>query len=367
MTPSTPPCNVNNGIAGKCVNCIAGHYLKTDATCGLCPAGKGKGKDTTAVIAENTGTACGSVLSVAPCNVNNGVPTGCVTCLYGHYLSAVGKCTICPDGKGKPQSVSTAVDETGTGCNPYSSSPPCNVNAGSGDTCANCIAGYYLKTAISCSLCPDGFGKAKDTAVPAPDATGATCTIKSTGGCNVNTGTPSSCLNCAAGYYLKSAGVCAVCPDGKGKAVDTVSVIDALGNGCTTKSGGSEIANCKVYGAKNACAICTTGYYPAATTGATCEKCPAACVACSSATTCLYCAANHYYSAVGTCTACTGGASAPAQTETPATVQPSSTCTGGTVVNDPNSNTYRTGSKSSSSGFIMELFMSITAFLLAAC
>lgn len=195
--------------------------------------------------------------------------TTCDWCAGPGYSWVTAKtCTLCGNGLGR--AADTAAPSADAPCTVNSVSP-CNVNNGAtgGAGCVNCVAGYYLSvlasgtTAGTCTMCPAGKGKAMDSTIPTADTTGATCTVASTGGCNVNNGATggAGCINCAAGYYLSAAGTCTWCATGKGKAADTtVPTADSTGALCTAMAGGSAIANCNVYGGANLCASCATGF-----------------------------------------------------------------------------------------------------------
>src|SRR3990167_2033214 len=166
----------------------------------------------------NTATAVGCLACYLAAGGTTATSTDCRQAKAGYFLtfaSGVGTVAICGDNSGRAaDSADQTVTQTCT-ATPAGTTTGCNVYGATATTCINCKAGYHLSAANVCTWCPTGRGKAKDTTVPTPTATGAENTACATVCATASdclacgaTGTEAVCLACASGKSLNSAMAC---------------------------------------------------------------------------------------------------------------------------------------------------------------
>lgn len=167
--------------------------------------------------------------------------------------------------------------------------PTCN----SPSACLTCAPGYYLKAGF-CQPC-------------------STPNCYSCGSSAVN----NQCTLCRNGFYLNSVNTCSACPN----SCDICSFNAVLGRPvCSTCTNGyflSSISNncsacsadCAICNDQNTCVSCSDGYY--LTQDNTCLKCNSGCARCQSANTCSACLTGYFWNvvdnsstAIGQCSRC---------------------------------------------------------------
>src|SRR3990167_11162084 len=94
--------------------------------------------------------------------------------------------------------------------------------------CRRCSNGLALTFTTAtppvgtCTLCADGTGRGGDSEDKTTDQL---CTVQAAGSCNVVGSASTTCVNCKAGSYFVAGNTCTACPDGKSKGKDTDLVI----------------------------------------------------------------------------------------------------------------------------------------------
>lgn len=214
-------------VAGCPQNCL---YCSSATICSVCSSGY-------TLFTQGSNTVCGPCIQTCrTCAM--GQPATCLTCGAGFYLS-------------------------GTSCTPCAT----NCNQCSAAGCLNCVSGYFLNSANTCSA---------NCIVPC-----ATCS-------NVN---PTKCLSCIAGYSLNSlsnscnqilscAGACSVCPFGY--TLNLGRCLQCTGNQCQSCS----------FNNLGVCTSCVPGFF-LNPSNSQCQACSSSCATCLSASGCLTCATGY--------------------------------------------------------------------------
>lgn len=200
------------------------------------------------------------------CNCAMGQTT-CQTCKAGFKVKAAGisaGCELCEYRKGSTDA------NTVTTCaiNCHESCSQCSGTMA--NQCFICRDGYRLMGVASgmgtCTWCPEGKGRARLMAMPAPvaDEAEAICTAtcdmaKGCGRCS----TTDMCVNCRAGWRWNGQGLCAWCNMNMGKDADTMSywgTTTAMTNAeaCKTMCTGTNCGTCSMT-APGTCLACATG------------------------------------------------------------------------------------------------------------
>lgn len=236
-------CTVDDGV--NCNQCQAGHKLvaapgsnigPSTNTCQLCAANTGRAADTTDQT-DPASSTCGVAPCSGNCNVCGATAGSCVTCKAGYYLSAVGVCTMCSNGRGKDEDTAAGAPKTVmTDACTYTCPPEANcVACKGGDSpgvCIACAAGRYLETT--------GTNKDKCVACAA--------------GCTECTGPAlTQCQKCAENFYYSATNTCTACAPGTtkpassavettpGTCIDPKNPTDGSGN---TQTNTSKFASC---------------------------------------------------------------------------------------------------------------------------
>ena len=340
VTCTTGCRNCYGTTISECTSCTAGYYRSSN-TCTVCGDGRGKGSDGSAVVNSGSSNFHCTTICNANCNVCSGSAIdNCLNCKAGYYLSALGTCSFCPDGKTKLKdtTIHTAL-QLSTVCSDNCDTSCRYCTGTSSNNCMACVGGYYWGGSGFCNECPVGKGRAPDTTVNIGAAlvNTAACGITCNEACRICKGTTAAeCMKCAAGFYLSAANTCTMCPVGFGKAADlTFPVIATMPNGsdlCTvtcatgcktcSTADANQCLSCLAgyfYAGAGTCTICETGKGKAADSGimtvgttstlACTAICHGSCLTCSGAgaNQCIKCAAGHFLESAGTCTMCPVG------------------------------------------------------------
>ncbi len=252
-------CNLcSASTAGSCYSCNTNYFVETNYTCGTCSS---------------------SIASCSYCFLNSTSALECTSCALTYYTATADSCALCSVG------LANCVD--------------CDSRGAGSLWCYNCIDTHYISdyTAGTCTICATGITNcisckedstqannvscyncgsttfsanvAMDTCVACSTTTNCNACTELLTGTNV---TGVNCTNCNTPFYSLVDGSCVTC--------DNATYNCAT---CEEDAAGSFF-----------CSSCNAGYYLNAT-DQKCWACPATCLTCSSATVCLTCDNNTYF------------------------------------------------------------------------
>lgn len=162
--PNIPNCQAFDPSTGACKQCIAQYYYNSQGQCvslpAFCTAASPSGACTSCIVGYSlAGSIC--VITIVNCQIyNQNNPAYCYQCISGYYLNAAYSCTLLPPNCLNANSLgvclSCAPTYTLVGSICVISTPNCvnYVQTASATRCSQCATGYTLTPQFTCSQLP---------------------------------------------------------------------------------------------------------------------------------------------------------------------------------------------------------------------
>lgn len=320
-----PPGRFNSGAVGICNGCPMGTYS----------AATGATSSSTCIVCSSSPVQLVSVQGSSSCSLG---------CPAGYYKDASNTCISCSAGFYQPNSDQIL-------CTPCHAGTYLSATGQvSQKNCTSCPQGYYsVPGASSCTLCSAGNYSSSPAVNPTctscPVGTSSTVGSVASIACqdcsagNYSPGPGTTCIGCAIGLYLPTAGSiesskCLPCPQGTSSSIigaqSLASCVSCSSGFYSATVGSTSCSSCPAGQAQDAsgqpnCVACSISQFAYTQGSYSCQECPIGRTSTQASSNCPLAAAGRYLSTAAALTATTAALPCP----------PAAFCRGGTETPRP--------------------------------